>query len=176
MSHRPHDRVIFAPLAPDVEPPSRSTAQSAGYDVRAHLTRGEVKIYRSAVDEVRGELPARGNGGRPSIALEPGDRALVPTGFRARLPDGYEAQIRMRSSLAWKRGLIVPNAPGTVDADYPDEWFVLVLNASDRALSIEHGERIAQIVLHRYRVAEWERGAVGVSTDRVGGLGSTGER
>lgn len=170
------DRVVFERLAPDVRTPTRSTRQSAGYDVRAHLTRGPIKIYRSARGETVDE-PANGAAGTaPSITLEPGDRALVPTGFRARLPEGYEAQIRMRSSLAWKRGLTVPNAPGTVDADYPDEWFVLVLNSASRPVTIEHGERVAQIVLHRYEVAEWEEGPVGVSTDRVGGLGSTGSR
>ena len=167
------DAVVFEPLADDVETPTRSTRQSAGYDVRAHLTRGAVYVHRSGAGRAESETPEEGPTG-PRLTLEPGDRALIPTGFRARLPDGYEAQIRMRSSLAWKRGLIVPNAPGTVDADYPDEWFVLVLNASPLAVTIEHGERIAQIVLNRYEVVPWREGAVGVSTDRVGGLGSTG--
>jgi dUTP pyrophosphatase len=167
------ERVVFEALAPDVQVPSRSTEQSAGYDVRAYLARGSVKIYRGARSEITSEPPEAGPEG-PRVVLQPGDRALVPTGFRARLPEGFEAQIRMRSSLAWKRGLIVPNSPGTVDADYPDEWFVLVLNAALKPVTIEHGERIAQIVLNRYEVAEWVPGAVEVSTDRVGGLGSTG--
>ena len=168
------DRIIFEPLAADVAVPARSTAESAGYDVRAYLLRGPVRLYRGALGRVVEEPPEGLGDGRAHLRLEPGDRALVPTGFRARLPAGYEAQIRMRSSLAWKRGLIVPNAPGTVDADYPDEWFVLVLNAAPEPVTIEHGERIAQIVVHRYRVVEWEEGEVGVSTDRLGGLGSTG--
>lgn len=176
MSEHARDRVVFERIAPDVEVPSRSTEQSAGYDVRAYLTHGSIKIFRSdrgetVEEQANGSLPET-----PSITLQPGDRALVPTGFRARLPEGYEAQIRMRSSLAWKRGLTVPNAPGTVDADYPDEWFVLVLNSAVEPITIEHGERIAQIVLHRYQVAEWEEGEVAISTDRVGGLGSTGRR
>lgn len=176
MPQRPADRVIFERLAPDVKVPTRSTEQSAGYDVRAHLTIGPIKIHRSALGETIEELANGAPGETPSITLQPGDRALVPTGFRARLPEGYEAQIRMRSSLAWKRGLTVPNAPGTVDADYPDQWFVLVLNSAARPIKIEHGERVAQIVLHRYEVAEWEEGEVAISTDRVGGLGSTGTR
>ena len=169
-------RVIFERLDPGARRPTRATRQSAGYDLRACLTGGSVRIHRAATGEVALEAPRAGAGGRPRITLEPGDRALVPTGFRARLPDGYEAQIRMRSSLAWRRGLTVPNAPGTIDADYPDEWFVLVLNAARQPLMIEHGERIAQAVLHRYEVADWEEGAVGISTDRAGGLGSTGRR
>ncbi len=176
MSENGRARIIFERLAPDVQVPTRSTEQSAGYDVRAHLTTGPIRIFRSAVGRTVEESSRAGPDGTPTITLAPGDRALVPTGFRARLPDGYEAQIRMRSSLAWKKGLTVPNAPGTVDADYPDEWFVLVLNAAAHPITIEHGERVAQIVLHKYQVAAWEEGAVGVSTDREGGLGSTGTR
>lgn len=168
--------VIFEKLADDVRVPARATEQSAGYDIRAHLTCGPVRVHRSTNGETIPVDATHGEGGRPWIMLEPGDRALVPTGFRARLPDGYEAQIRMRSSLAWKRGLTVPNAPGTVDADYPDEWFVLVLNSAPHPIRIEHGERIAQVVLHKYEVARWEEGPVSISTDRAGGLGSTGQR
>lgn len=168
------DRIVFEPLGPDVRVPSRSTQHSAGYDVRAHLTLGPVRIHRGATAETRQEAAEESDEGPPSITLQPGDRALIPTGFRARLPEGFEAQIRIRSSLAWKRGLTVPNAPGTVDADYPDEWFVLVLNAGTGPVRIEHGERIAQIVLNRFEVAEWVEGEVAITTDRVGGLGSTG--
>lgn len=166
---------MFEALAPDVALPSRATAESAGYDVRAYLLRDGIRIHRSETGRI-GEESAEREDAEPFITLDPGDRALVPTGFRARLPAGFEAQIRMRSSLAWKRGLIVPNAPGTVDADYPDEWFVLVLNASSHPVRIAHGERIAQVVLHRYEVAEWRAGTVDRSTDRTGGLGSTGSR
>lgn len=160
--------VIFQPLHEDVSPPTRSTELSAGYDVRAYLRGRRVKLFRAAGREVEEVSPA------PWLLLEPGDRALVPTGFRGRLAAGYEGQIRIRSSMAWERGLIVPNAPGTVDADYPEEWFVLVQNASGRAQRIEHGERIAQIVIARHAVLPWREGEVGPSTDRRGGLGSTG--
>ncbi len=169
-------RVIFEKLADDVRVPTRATEQSAGYDIRAHLTCGPIRVHRGQSRETVSVVAAAAGNGRPAIVLEAGDRALVPTGFRARLPDGYEAQIRMRSSLAWKRGLTVPNAPGTVDADYPDEWFVLVLNSAPHAIRIEHGERIAQVVLHKYQVARWEEGSVEITTDRAGGLGSTGKR
>ena len=98
----------------------------------------------------------------------------MPLGFKARLPDGYEAQVRIRSSIAFKRGLIIPNGPGTIDADYPDESMVMLKNDSPREVVIEHGERIAQIVLARYEVAEWVGGSVGKSTDALGGIGSTG--
>lgn len=173
--------VTFEPLHPDVAVPSRSTRLSAGYDVRAYLKGRRVRVRRASADEVAEVAPSvneadLARSGEPTawLSLAPGDRALVPTGFRARLPPGHEGQIRIRSSLAWKNGLIVPNAPGTVDADYPDEWFVLVQNASARAQRIEHGERIAQIVIARHAVLPWREGRVGRSTDRTGGLGSTG--
>ncbi len=80
----------------------------------------------------------------------------------------------MRSSIAFRKGLVLPNAPGTIDADYPDEWLVMMKNDSTSVVIIEHGERIAQVVLNRFEVLDWSAGSVGVSTDRKGGVGSTG--
>lgn len=171
--------IICEPLGSDVTLPERSTEHSAGYDLRAYLEGRRVRVYRHAIDrfveEPSHRVPdADAGGGSSVLLLEAGDRALIPTGFRARLPEGVEGQIRVRSSVAWKKGLEVPNAPGTIDPDYPDEWLVLIHNASGRTQRIEHGERIAQVVLARYEVLEWREGEVGVSTDRTGGLGSTG--
>ena len=100
--------------------------------------------------------------------------ALVPLGFRARLPAGIEAQIRPRSGAAFKKGLRIPNAPGTIDSDYPDEWMVILENGASGPVQIVHGERIAQVVLARYEVLAIREGAVGVSSSRTGGFGSTG--
>jgi dUTP pyrophosphatase len=107
------------------------------------------------------------------LVIEPGEVALVPLGFRARLPSGFEAQLRLRSSIAFKRGVVMPNAPGTIDADYPDEWLVMLKNVSAADVFIGHGERIAQVVLARFEVFEWHRGELRATT-RVGGFGSTG--
>lgn len=109
-----------------------------------------------------------------ALDLGPGNTALLPLGFKARLPIGIEAQIRMRSSWALSKGLILPNAPGTIDADYPDEWMVMVRSISQRNATVRHGDRVAQAVLNRYEVIPWVEGAVGVSSDRQGGFGSTG--
>ncbi len=163
-------QVVFERIFPDVELPQRQTGRSAGYDIRAHVAGRDVKVRgRSGILEER-----RVSGGVLEIA--PGETALVPTGFRASLPDGYEAQIRVRSSIAFKRGLVLPNAPGTIDADYPDEWLVMMMNTGGTAARIEHGERIAQVILARYETADWIPGQVGRSTGRAGGLGSTGTR
>lgn len=160
--------IVFEPLHPDVNPPTRATRGAAGYDVRACLVDRSVRVARDGVERA----VAAGADGR--LELQPGDTALVPLGFRARLPDGYEAQLRVRSSIAFRKGLVLPNAPGTIDADYPDEWLVMLKNDSGSIVLIEHGERIAQVVLNRFEVLEWREGSVGVSTDRVGGFGSTG--
>lgn len=167
------DAVVFEKLHEDVETPSRATRESAGYDLRAYLSGRSVRVYRSRHDRMGEEAP-EGEHDRARIVLGSDDRALVPTGLKARLPSGYEAQIRLRSSLALERGLILPNAPGTIDADYPDEWFVLVQNASPHRQEIVHGERVAQAVLQRYETLEWVEGRVKASTDREGGFGSTG--
>lgn len=109
-----------------------------------------------------------------TLDLGPGVMALVPLGFKARLPQGVEAQIRPRSGAAFKKGLHIANSPGTVDSDFPDEWMVPVRNGGIAPLIIEHGERIAQMVLARYEILPFTPGRVGVSTSRTGGFGSTG--
>jgi dUTP pyrophosphatase len=167
MNETPH--VVFEPLHGDVTPPQRATEGAAGYDVRAYLSGRSITVIRGESGERETVEATDGQ-----LDLEPGDVALVPTGFKARVPDGYEAQVRIRSSMAFRRGLILPNAPGTIDADYPDEWLIMVKNDSPRTSRIEHGERIAQVVLHRYTALPWTRGSVDRSTDRTGGLGSTG--
>jgi dUTP pyrophosphatase len=162
------DGIAYEPLFADVISPERATQGAAGYDVRAYLRGREVRMMRRGAPEVS----VVGDAG--ALWLEPAAIALVPLGFRARLPEGYEAQIRLRSSIAFKKGLVLPNAPGTIDADYPDEWLVMVKNDSARGVSIEHGERIAQVVLSRFEVLPWVTAEVSRSTDRIGGLGSTG--
>jgi dUTP pyrophosphatase len=160
--------IVFEPLHAEVVPPARATMGAAGYDVRAYLKDRSVRLSGG-----RGQREVRvGPEGR--LALEPGEIALVPLGFRARLPEGFEAQLRIRSSTAFRKGLVLPNAPGTIDADYPDEWLAMMKNDSGSVVIIEHGERIAQVVLNRFEVLEWSEGSVGISTDRQGGVGSTG--
>ena len=85
------------------------------------------------------------------------------------------AQIRIRSSVAFRKGLTIPNAPGTIDADYPDEWMVMMRNDAEQDVIIEHGERIAQVILAKFEALEWTKGEVGISTNRKGGVGSTGK-
>jgi dUTP pyrophosphatase len=163
--------VVFESLHPDVSPPERATAGSAGFDLRAYLTGRRVRCSDGV--SVWEEEAAQTNGVW-GIELPADAMALIPLGFRARVPDGYEAQIRPRSGASFKKGLQIPNAPGTVDADYPEEWLVLVRNATAATMRIEHGERVAQAVFQRYEVVRWQAGVVRATTDRTGGFGSTG--
>ena len=170
---QPHksDAVVIELLHDDAQPPRRATEGSAGYDLFAYLTGRTVEcsdgVRRWAIEPEERD-------GNCAVLLSPGVMALIPLGFKARLPNGYEAQIRPRSGAAFKKGLGIPNAPGTVDSDFPDEWRVIVRNTTEHPLEIAHGERIAQMVLQRYEVLPFLAGKVGVSTERVGGFGSTG--
>jgi dUTP pyrophosphatase len=109
------------------------------------------------------------------VALEPMQRAVVPCGFSMALPDGYEAQVRPRSGLAAKHGLILPNSPGTIDADYRGEVRVILANLGDETFTVERGMRIAQMVIAPVSRARIER--VDELPDTVrgeGGFGHTG--
>jgi len=129
--------------------PSYQTRASAGMDLRAQL------------DE--------------PIQLGPLERAVVGTGLYLELPEGYEAQIRPRSGLAAKQGITVLNSPGTIDADYRGEVGVILANVSNESVSIQHGDRIAQMVISRHQQAEWIEVESLSETDRgSGGFGSTG--
>ncbi len=109
------------------------------------------------------------------LTLQPGQRALVPTGLMIAVPPGHEAQVRPRSGLALKHGVTVLNSPGTVDADYRGEVSVLLINHGDAPFTIRRGERIAQLVIAAVTQANLVAVASLSSTDRgSGGFGSTG--
>jgi len=111
------------------------------------------------------------------IVLPPLGRAMVPTGLFLEIPAGYEVQVRPRSGLAAKKGVTVLNAPGTIDADYRGEVCVILVNLSSEPFTVECGERIAQLVLARHEVIEWEPADVLSESGRgEGGFGSTGTK
>ena len=136
----------------DLTLPEYATPLSAGLDLRARLD-------------------------APTV-LEPGARMLVPTGLHIELPAGHEAQVRPRSGLAYKHGLTVLNAPGTIDADYRGEIGVLLINLGQAAFTIEPGERIAQLVVAPYRRVAWapvqDTAELATSQRGEGGFGHTG--
>jgi dUTP diphosphatase len=108
------------------------------------------------------------------LVLDPGDRALVPTGLALEIPAGHEVQLRPRSGLALRHGLTVLNSPGTIDSDYRGEVGVILINHGREPVAVEHGMRVAQMVLAPVAQASWREGALGVSGRGEGGFGSTG--
>lgn len=129
--------------------PGYETLHSAGMDLRANLT--------------------------ASVELLPLKRLLIPTGLFIALEPGTEAQIRPRSGMAYKQGITVLNSPGTIDADYRGEIKVLLVNLSDEAVVINHGDRVAQMVIARYERADLKEVDNLEETERgAGGFGSTG--
>ena len=109
------------------------------------------------------------------ISIAPGERVLVPTGLYIALPEGYEAQIRPRSGLAFKHGITILNSPGTIDADYRGEVCVILVNLSDETFVINDGERIAQMVVARCEQVGWEPVETLDDTERgEGGFGHSG--
>jgi dUTP pyrophosphatase len=131
--------------------PEYATPGSSGMDIRAYL-----------------DIP---------MVLQPMERQLIPTGLFIELPDGYEAQVRPRSGLAIKQGLTCLNTPGTIDADYRGEIKVILINLSQEEQVIQHGDRIAQIVVQKVEQAIWkEVEALEVTERNAGGFGHTGKQ
>lgn len=111
------------------------------------------------------------------IVLEPLERKIIGTGLKIALPEGYEAQVRPRSGLAAKQGISVLNAPGTIDADYRGEIGVILVNLSNKAVTIQPGDRIAQLVFAKFEQVQWKSTDKLSTTERgTGGFGSTGKK
>ncbi|MEJ7671917.1 MAG: dUTP diphosphatase [Chitinophagaceae bacterium] len=133
----------------DNDIPSYATAGSAGMDIRANLI--------------------------APVTLQPLQREMVPTGIFIELPEGYEAQVRPRSGLANKQGITCLNSPGTVDSDYRGEIKVILINLSDQEQLIQHGDRIAQMIIAKVERAKWKLVQQLNETVRgQGGFGHTG--
>lgn len=133
------------------ELPAYSTKLSAGMDLRAFLPE--------------------------PVVLKPLERKLIPTGLFVEIPEGYEAQIRPRSGLAFKKGITVLNSPGTIDADYRGEVGIILINLSNEDFVIENGERICQMIIASHETVQWNLVEKLEETDRgEGGFGHTGKK
>ena len=129
--------------------PTYETSLSAGMDLRAYI--------------------------EGQITLNPGERKLIKTGLHIELPEGYEAQVRPRSGLAFKKGITVLNSPGTIDADYRGDIGVILINHSNEEFVVKSGDRIAQLVISKFEKVDWETSDEINSTSRGdSGFGSTG--
>jgi len=143
--------IQILPHGEGLELPFYASAQAAGADIRAAVT--------------------------DDVIIKPGAFALIKTGFAMALADGYEAQIRPRSGLAYKHGVTVLNSPGTIDADYRGEVGVILINHGSQPFVVTRGERIAQMVIAQFVQASFS--AVGTLSETVrgeGGFGSSGRK
>jgi len=139
----------FLRLRPGAQVPAYQTSHAAGLDLHACL-----------------EAP---------VTLAPGDIAMVPCGFAMAIPHGFEGSVRPRSGLATKHGISMPNAPGTVDSDYRGEMMVPLINLGRSAFTVEHGMRIAQMVIAPVaRATVREVDELDGTARGTGGFGSTG--
>ena len=151
MQNVPLKLMRTAQADPDIPLPAYETAGAAGADVRANLPDGQ------------------------TITLQPGGRALIPTGIAMAIPLGFEVQVRPRSGLALKHGIALVNSPGTIDSDYRGEVGVIVLNTGADPFDVTHGMRIAQLVLAPVVQAAFDEVDSLDDTSRgAGGFGSTG--
>ena len=147
----PAPRLKVRRLDPRACLPRRMSALAAGLDLAACLPEGE------------------------ELILPPGGRLAVPTGLAMAIPPGFEGQVRPRSGLALRHGVSIPNAPGTIDADYRGELRVILVNLGDAPFRVRHGERIAQLVVCPVALLDTEEVQDLPDTARgAGGFGSTG--
>ena len=144
----PRLRVARVAGTEDLPLPHYASEGAAGLDLRAALPHG--------------------------VVLGPGERALIPTGLRIAVPRGYEAQVRPRSGLALRHGIVLPNAPGTIDSDYRGEVQVILWNAGPEPFAVARGDRIAQLVIAPVARVELEESDLDETPRGAGGFGSTG--
>ena len=144
-------KIQIKKLSTEVLTPKYETSGSSGMDIAAYI--------------------------RQDIIINPGEKALIPTGFSLSVPQGYEVQIRPRSGLAAKKGVTVLNTPGTIDSDYRGEIKVILINLSKDIFYVKSGERIAQMVVCPVKQVVVEEVNELSETNRgVGGFGSTGTK
>lgn len=149
--------------APDVRIRIRRHPHALGLPLPKVATEGSSGVDLAAA--IEGEL-----------TIAPGQRELIPTGFSLAIPRGYEAQVRPRSGLALRHGIVVPNSPGTIDADYRGEVKVILLNAGAETFVVKRGDRIAQLVIAAVVKSVFDEVESLDETDRgKGGFGHSGE-
>jgi len=130
--------------------PAYQTGASVGMDIRAFLQK--------------------------PVTVQAGERVLIPTGLYIELPEGYEAQVRPRSGLAYRHGITILNSPGTIDPDYRGEIRIILINLGQTPFIIQSGERIAQLVFAQYEQVKWKEVNILSDTERgSGGFGHTGK-
>lgn len=173
-------KLKFYKLKEDVILPEKATKSSACFDVRTYFGSGRrfFKVYDKYNKEQAYMAFQLSDGEAVHTILNPGDRALIPTGLVLDIPEGHSVRVHPRSGTSLKLGLGLTNSEGVIDEDYTKELFISVINFSESQVTINHGERIAQIELVKtleYSLEETLQ-EITEKTNRVGGFGSTGKQ
>lgn len=171
--------IYIEPLYSDSKIPHKQTDHAACYDVHAHVTPYDgdastlIKAYNNRNQYFEWYLEYDDT----YIIINPGDRVLIPTGIKVCCDPGFKVQLVARSGIAFKRGLMLSNGIGTIDADYREGLFVIYTNTTETTVKIKHGERIAQIELIRLTPTTIMVGKLpSTDSNRAGGIGSTGAK
>ena len=171
------DSIKVKLLREGAELPKYQTSGASGFDLKCCFKKEDsiIKGYDGNEYDILNRMASPS---RAFIMLGPGQRVLIPTGLSMAIPVGYEGQVRSRSGLALKEGLIVLNAPGTIDSDYRGEIGVIICNTSNQTRTITQGDRIAQLVICKVeRIPVWDQVEEFDETERgEGGFGSTGKQ
>lgn len=164
-------------LYADVETPEFATAGSACFDVPAYFGTKERMFLVYNHENIKQQYLAFQPGANEpyQTVLNPGDRALIPTGLIFNIPNGYSVRAHIRSGLALKHGLTMPHGEAVIDSDYVGQYYIALLNRSTRKVTITHGDRIAQLEMVPVLKYQMQLGAKPeMKTTRDGGFGSTG--
>lgn len=149
--------------------PQYANPGDAGMDLRAYID-GSNLAFKGSIS-----FPQVGVGKKKKVVLHPGSRVIIPTNLFIKLPEGFEAQIRPRSGMSFKVGIMIINSPGTIDEGFIGNVGIIVYNPTDSIVEIEHGDRIAQMVINEFTQAVWEDVDELEETVRgTGGFGKSG--
>ena len=172
MSNKVYYKVYLERVSKSAKMPTKGSTHAACFDLYADLESRTVTKRTEVNEEVKVHTILEGD----YITLQPKERVLIPTGWKMQCPEDMSIDFVPRSGIAWKEGVSVINTPGVIDCDYPNECYVALVNHSNKAYTIKHGDRIAQMRLVPVLDTELvEAELPGVNSNRTGGFGSSGK-
>ena len=167
------NKVYLERVSQSAKMPTKGSTHAACFDLYADLESRTVTKRTEVNEEVKVHTILEGD----YITLQPNERVLIPTGWKMQCPEDMSIDFVPRSGIAWKEGVSVINTPGVIDCDYPDECYVALVNHSNKAYTIKHGDRVAQMRLVPVIKTEFEEVTElpGIESNRTGGFGSSGK-
>ena len=167
------NKVYLERVSSTAKAPTKGSTYAACFDLYADLESRTVTKRTEVNEEVKVHTILEGD----YITLQPNERVLIPTGWKMQCPEDMSIDFVPRSGIAWKEGVSVINTPGVIDCDYPNECYVALVNHSNKAYTIKHGDRVAQMRLVPVIKTEFEEVTElpGIESNRTGGFGSSGK-